>query len=70
MIYAKIVTKLGDLTVTFQKSESEPYKIVIIQRRPGQNRVIWKTSSSRAFVPLQEPVAVLASYVPHTQMNV
>jgi hypothetical protein len=26
----------------------------------GQNRVTWKTPSSAAFVPLQEPVAVLA----------
>jgi hypothetical protein len=26
--------------------------------------VTWKTPSSRAFVPLQEPVGVLASYVP------
>jgi hypothetical protein len=34
-------------------------------RRPGQNRVTWKTPSSRAFVSLQEPVAVLPSYVPH-----
>ncbi len=41
-----------------------------VRRRPGQNRVTWKTPSSRALVPLQEPVAVLASYVPHTQMSV
>jgi hypothetical protein len=36
--------------------------------RTGQNRVTWKTPSRAAFVPLQEPVAVLASYVPYTQM--
>ncbi len=40
------------------------------QRRPGQNRVTWKTPSSRAFVPLQEQVGVLASSVPHAQMQV
>ncbi len=44
--------------------------ILSVRRRPGQNRVIWKTPSSKAFVPLQEPVAVLASYVSHTQMPV
>ncbi len=37
---------------------------------PEKNRVTWKTPSSRAFVPLQEPVVVLASYVPHAQMQV
>ncbi len=42
----------------------------VVRRRPGQNRVTWKTPSSRAFVSLQEPVAVLVSYVPHTQMPV
>ncbi len=55
-----------------------PWVVYILQifqpigvwRRPGQNRVTWKTPSSRAFVPLQEPVAVLASYVPHAQMPV
>jgi hypothetical protein len=41
-----------------------------VRRRPGLNRVTWKTPSSRAFIPLQEPVAVLASYMPHTQMPV
>jgi hypothetical protein len=41
-----------------------------VRCRPEQNRVTWKTPSSRAFVPLQEPVGVLASYVPHTQMQV
>jgi hypothetical protein len=41
-----------------------------VRRRPGQNRVTWKPPSSRAFVPLQEPVGVLASYVPHAQMQV
>jgi len=30
---------------------------------PEKNRVTWKTPSSEAFVPLQEPVGVLASYV-------
>ncbi len=45
-------------------------KFPVVQPRPGQNRVTWKTPSSRAFVPLQEPVAILASYVPHTQMPV
>ncbi len=44
--------------------------ITSVRRRPGQNRVTWKTPSSRAFVPLQEPVGVLASYVPHAQMQV
>jgi hypothetical protein len=33
----------------------------------GENRVTWKTPSSAAFVPLQEPVAVLAFlHSPHT----
>jgi hypothetical protein len=45
-------------------------QLSIVRRRPGQNRVTWKTPSSRAFVPLQEPVVVLASYVPYTQMPV
>ncbi len=44
--------------------------MVGVRRRPGQNRVTWKTPSTRTFVPLQEPVSVLASYVPHTQMPV
>jgi hypothetical protein len=44
--------------------------IVGVRRRPGQNRVTWKTPSRAAFVPLQEPVAVLASNVPHTQTPV
>ncbi len=35
-----------------------------VRRRPGLNRITWKTPSSRAFISLQEPVAVLASYVP------
>ncbi len=35
-----------------------------------QNRVAWETPSSEAFVPLQEPVGVLVSYVPHAQMQV
>jgi hypothetical protein len=39
-----------------------------VRRGPRQNRVTWKTPSRVAFVPLQEPVAVLASYVPHMQM--
>ncbi len=34
--------------------------IIIVRRGPGQNRVTWKTPSRAAFVPLQEPVAVLA----------
>ena len=33
---------------------------VLVRRRPGKNRVTWKTPSRAAFVPLQEPVAVLA----------
>ncbi len=41
-----------------------------VRRGPGQNRVTWKTPSRRAFVPLQEPVAVLTSYAPHMQMPV
>ncbi len=41
-----------------------------VRRRPGQNRVTWKTSSSGSFIPLQEPIAVLTSYIPHTQMPV
>jgi hypothetical protein len=41
-----------------------------VRHRPEQNRVTWKTPSSEAFVPLQEPVGVLASYVPHMQMQV
>ncbi len=41
-----------------------------VRRRPGQNGVTWKTPSRAAFVPLQEPVAVLASYVRHTQIPV
>ncbi len=44
--------------------------IDFVQRRPGQNRVTWKTPSSRAFIPLQAPVVILASYVPHMQMQV
>jgi hypothetical protein len=35
--------------------------VLYVRRRPGQNRVTWKTPSSRAFVPLQEPVVVLAT---------
>ncbi len=38
---------------------------VCVRHRPEQNRVTWETPTSEAFVPLQEPVAVLASYVPH-----
>jgi hypothetical protein len=41
-----------------------------VRRRPRHNRVTWKTPSRRAFIPLQEPVVVLASYVPHTKMPV
>ncbi len=43
---------------------------MLVRHRPEQNRVTWKTPSSRAFVPLQEPVGVLASYVSHAQMQV
>jgi hypothetical protein len=32
----------------------------LFSARTGQNRVTWKTPSRAAFVPLQEPVAVLA----------
>jgi hypothetical protein len=46
------------------------YQCKTVQRRPGQDRITWETPNSRAFVPLQEPVVVLASYVPHTQMPV
>ncbi len=45
-------------------------QIVVVCCRPGQNRVTWKAPRIREFVPLQEPIAVLASYVPHTQMPV
>jgi hypothetical protein len=41
-----------------------------VRHRPEQNRVTGETPSSEAFVPLQEPVGVLASYVPHAQMQV
>ncbi len=41
-----------------------------VQHRPEQNRVTWETPSSEAFIPLQEPVGILASYVPHVQMQV
>ncbi len=34
--------------------------ITCVRRGPGQNRVTWKTLSRAAFIPLQEPVAVLA----------
>ncbi len=44
--------------------------ILYVRHRPEQKRVTWKTHSSEAFIPLQEPVGVLASYVPHTQMRV
>ncbi len=44
--------------------------IVGVRCRPGQNRVTLKTPRRAAFVPLQEPVAVLAFYVPHTQTQV
>jgi hypothetical protein len=35
----------------------------VCQHNPEQNRVTWKTPSSEAFVPLQESIGVLASYV-------
>ncbi len=41
-----------------------------VRHRHKQNRVTWKTLSSEAFVPLQEPVDAFASYVPHAQMQV
>ena len=41
-----------------------------VRHRPEQKRVTWETPSSEAFVPLQEPVGVLASYVPHAQMQI
>ncbi len=41
-----------------------------VRHGPEQNRVTWETPSSEAFVPLQEPVGVLASYVPLAQMQV
>ncbi len=44
--------------------------VLTVQHRPEQNRVTWKTPSSEAFVPLQEPVGVLASYIPHVLMQV
>jgi hypothetical protein len=34
--------------------------IILFPRGPGQNRVTWKSPSRAAFVPLQDPVAVLA----------
>ncbi len=42
----------------------------IVRHRPEQNRVTWETTSSEAFVPLQELVGVLASYGPHAKMQV
>jgi hypothetical protein len=44
--------------------------MLVVLHRPEQNRVTWETPSSEAFVLLQEPVGVLASYIPHTQMQV
>jgi hypothetical protein len=41
-----------------------------VRHRPEQNRVTWETPSSEVFVPLQEQVGVLASYVPYAQMQV
>ncbi len=43
--------------------------LVGVRHRPEQNRVTWKTPSSEAFVPLQEPVGVLASYVPYVEKS-
>ena len=43
---------------------------IIVRHRTEQNRVTWETPSSEAFPLLQESVGVLASYVPHTQMQV
>ncbi len=42
------------------------YAFIMCSARTGQNRVTWKIPSRAAIVPLQEPVAVLTSYVPHT----
>jgi hypothetical protein len=40
---------------------------IFVLRGPGQKRVTWKTPSREAFVPLQEPVAILAILrSPHT----
>jgi hypothetical protein len=33
---------------------------IFVRHGPGQKRVTWKTPSREAFVPLQEPVAILA----------
>jgi hypothetical protein len=43
---------------------------VLFGADPDRKGVTWKTPSSSAFVHLQEPVAILVSYVPHTQMPV
>ncbi len=40
------------------------WTIAPVRHRPEQNRVTWETLSSEAFTLLQEPVGVLASYVP------
>ncbi len=37
-----------------------PASVSTVLRGPWQNRVTWKTPSRAAFVPLQEPVAILA----------
>jgi hypothetical protein len=68
------MTLLATLSMTLEKLVEKIAAGVVdtggVRRRPRQNRVTWKTPSSRAFVPLQEPVVVLASYVPHTQIQV
>jgi hypothetical protein len=68
------MTLLATLSMTLEKLVEKIAAGVVdtggVRRRLGQNRVTWKTPSSRAFVPLQEPVVVLASYVPHTQIQV
>jgi hypothetical protein len=53
-----------------KKKKKKINNCICVQHRPKQNRVTWKTPSSEAFVPLQELVGVLASYVPHAQMQV
>jgi hypothetical protein len=51
-------------------NKSTVVMLLIVRRGPVQSKVTWKTPSRVAFIPLQKPVAVLASYVPHTQMPV
>ncbi len=47
--------------------QSAPQYNIVVLRGPGQKRVTWKTPSREAFVPLEEPVAILAILCsPHT----